>query len=169
MWSKIRGIFFQQYTLRLGYCLRVKVIMKETTLINNSFGQLDEWTKIQQNPPGCVGILIIIAPLYIGIPKKAPLAPLHPHHFHHGGNGDVSTLDWSEVPEGILHYEVPHVSTMETVVILLTMSWLKMMMEVGDKNGWYLFLDFGFKFGWSTWGVQFVFWNLSFFWGWWRT
>lgn len=46
-------------------------------------------------------------------PPKRPtsiLAQLHPHHFHHGGNGDVSTLDWSEVPEGILHYEVPHVS-----------------------------------------------------------
>ena len=31
------GKVFQQRTLRLGYWVRVKVTMKETTLINNSF------------------------------------------------------------------------------------------------------------------------------------
>ena len=35
-WFK-RGKVFQQYALRLGYWVRVKVAMKESTLINNSF------------------------------------------------------------------------------------------------------------------------------------
>lgn len=49
----------------------------------------------------------------------------------------MSTLDWSEVPEGILHYEVPHVSG--DGGDFLIMFGLKMMMEAGDRDGWYFF------------------------------
>ena len=131
-WFK-RGKVFQQYALRLGYWVRVKVARKESTLINNSFLNWGVNKNPSKSHPWLCGLIVLglILPSYymdyhrscIGIPQKS--TSIMPQFrsiltiFIHRGNGDVSTLDWSEVPEGILHYEdFPiFVSPWKTVVI----------------------------------------------------
>ena len=112
------------------------------------FFELRSEQKSKQIPPWLCGLIILdlILPSYymdyhrscIGIPQK-PTSIIPQFRsiltiFIHRGNGDVSTLDWSEVPEGILHYEdFPiFVSPWKTVVIFEhVFSWKRWW-----KRGW---------------------------------